>query len=151
MMARRRDIACGLVFATLGLGFGAGAWWTLPVGRAVSMGPGYFPVVLGIVLASLGVVIIVKAAAEAGSKLPPVAWTGISLIIGAVLAFGLCVRGAGLAPSLLVATFMAAMATRKMSVTGAAVLSVLLTVFNVGIFVFALRLPYPVIGPWLGG
>jgi hypothetical protein len=151
LTARQRDLVCGFFFALLGMTFVIGAWSTLPVGRAFAMGPGYFPIVMGVVLTGLGLLIVGKATTQGGHRLPPVAWVGTGLIIGAVLVFGLTARGAGLAPALLVSTFMAAMATGRMSVAGALLLSAVLTTFTIGVFVYGIRLPYPVIGPWLGG
>lgn len=150
MGAGRRDLICGSLFAVIGLVFAIGAWRSLPIGSAVAMGPGYFPLVLGLVLVALGFVVALGRGGAEALTFPPVAWRGLALIVGAVLVFALTVRGLGMAPSLLVATFMAALATGRMTLVGAVVLSVILTAFNVGVFVYALRLPYPVVGPWLG-
>jgi hypothetical protein len=150
MSARQRDVVCGLLFVAVGLAFVVYAWFVLPIGQAFAMGPGYFPIVLGLVLAALGASICLGRSAPGAAAFPPVAWLGLALIIGSVLFFAVTVRGLGLGPSLLVSTFMAAMATRQMSAANSALLAVVLTAVNVGVFVYALRMPYPVIGPWLG-
>jgi hypothetical protein len=151
MEVNRRDLACGLIFAALGLAFVVYAWTTLPIGEAVAMGPGYFPMVLGVVLMALGAVVALSGRSGPTVQFPPVAWRGVGLIIAAVLFFGLTVRGLGMAPSLLVATFMAARAAPQVRPRSALIVSVVLTFFNIVVFVFALRLPYAIIGPWLGG
>lgn len=150
MRASRTNLICGALFAGLGLAFAVYAWHGLKVGRASAMGPGYFPIMLGALLIGLGALIGLERRDGPGPALPPVSWRGVALIAGAALVFGLTVRGLGMVPSLLVATFMAAMATGQMTAPRALLFSAVLTAFNVAIFVFALRLPYPVIGPWLG-
>lgn len=151
MRASRTNLICGALFAALGLSFVLYAWHGLEIGRASAMGPGYFPVMLGALLVGLGAAIALDRQGTAAAALPPISWRGVTLIAGAALVFGLTVRGLGMVPSLLVATFMAAMATGQMPPARALLFSAVLTAFNVAIFVFALRLPYPVIGPWLGG
>lgn len=151
MGARGRNTACGVLFASLGLAFAIHAWRTLPVGQASAMGPGYFPIVLGGLLFALGAGICLAGQNRSAISLPPVSWRGVILITSTALFFGATVRGLGFAPSLLVASFMAALATGQLKPRSALLLSVVLTSCNVAIFVFALRLPYPLIGPWLGG
>ena len=50
----------GLMFMAAGAAFAWGAT-TYPIGTAARMGPGYFPLVLGVLLALLGAVITFKA------------------------------------------------------------------------------------------
>ena len=150
MRVRRSNLACGAVFTGVGLFFGINALLGLPIGQAASMGPGYFPIVLGTILCALGMGIALTGEDHEVPALPPISWQAIILVTGAALFFGMTVRGLGMAPSLLIATFMAAMATGQLRPRYALILSIVLTLFNIGIFVFALRLPYAIIGPWLG-
>ena len=76
---------------------------------------------------------------------------GVTLVTGSVLFFGLTVRLLGFAPSLLVSTFVASLATGRLKPAPALVLSAVVTAFSIAIFVIGLGMPYPVIGPWLGG
>lgn len=150
MGVRRTNLACGAVFTGIGLFFGINALLRLPVGSAAAMGPGYFPIVLSMILCALGLVIVLSGTDLSAPPLPPMSWRAITLVTGAALFFGMTVRGLGMAPSLIGATFMATMATGQLVPRHALLLSVILTLFNIGIFVFALRLPYAIIGPWLG-
>jgi hypothetical protein len=142
---------CGLVFACIGLFFVVNAWRTLPIGEASSMGPGYFPIGLGLVLMILGLIIGVSESNLEVRVFPPLPWRGVMLITASVLFFGLTVRSLGFAPSLLVSTFVAGLATGRLAPVPAVVLSVAVTLFSIGVFVIGLGMPYPVIGPWLGG
>jgi hypothetical protein len=153
MRTSRNNLTCGVLFACVGLAFVIHAWRTLPAGQASAMGPGYFPILLGLLLIALGAVISLGRGGqdEEPAALPPIAWRGVLLIAGAALVFGLTVRGLGMAPSLLIATFLAALSTGQMTPSRALLFSAVLTSVNTALFVFALGLPYPVIGPWLGG
>jgi hypothetical protein len=151
MRANPRDVVCGLLFVALGFAFVAYAAAALAVGQAFAMGPGYFPIALGLVLAALGGGIAWSAGGRRSPPFPAVPWRGVLLVVGSVLVFAATVRGIGLAPSLALAAFAAAMASGRMSAIGAVVLGLALSGFCVAVFVYALGLPYPVIGPWLGG
>jgi hypothetical protein len=70
-------------------------------------------------------------------------------VLGAVLFFGLTVRGLGLVPSVFVATFMSAFASERTSVVMALAIAVGLTILCVLVFVVALSLRLPLVGSWL--
>jgi hypothetical protein len=143
-----KDILAGLTFAGVGLAFAGGAL-TYPIGTAARMGPGFFPLLAGGVLVLLGVVIVVKPDpldAE-GEALGRLEWRGLALIPIAIIVFGLSVRGLGLVPSLFVTVFIGALASRETRPVGALLLAIGLTVVSVLIFIVALRLNLPLIGP----
>ena len=154
----RKDVLSGAVFVAFGLAFSVTAS-TYEVGSALSMGPGYFPVVLGGVLVLLGVLIAVQGLAPGRfgaverepNTLGPVSWKAGALLVGALLLFGFTVRGAGLVPSLFVTVFLTAMAGRGVRVVPALVIAAALTALSVLIFVMVLQLRLPLIGPWLEG
>jgi len=149
MQVNTRDLAAGAVFVAIGLFFGLNAWFGLRIGQAYAMGPGYFPVVLGGVLVALGVGIAAAAVGGAREAIGIIPWRGVVLVSAAILFFAVTVRGLGMAPALAGATFFAALSSGRMSWPGAILLALCLTAFCVLLFLFALRLPYPVLGPWL--
>jgi hypothetical protein len=151
MQANLRDVAAGAVFIAIGAFFALNAWFNLKIGHAFSMGPGYFPVLLGTILVALGLAIAVQAVGRPTEAFGRVPWRSVGLIVGSIVFFAVTVRGFGLAPSLALATFMAGMSSGRMTAVPAALLSIVLTAFCVLVFITALGLPYPVIGPWLGG
>jgi hypothetical protein len=114
------------------------------------MGPGYFPLVLGGLLALLGAGIVVEGLVG-GDRTPagPIPWRGIVLLTVAVLFFGFSVRRLGLAPALFVTVLLAAFSSARTTLFSALVISIGLTVFCILIFVEALGMPVPLIGPWL--
>jgi hypothetical protein len=145
----RKDLAAGLVFVAIGLAFGLNAWFTLRIGAARSMGPGYFPVLLGATLVGLGLAIGASALKRPAEPFGAVPWRGLVLVILSIVFFAATVRGLGMAPSLGLATVVAALSSGRLSVWAALALSAVLTTLCILIFLYALQLPYPVIGPWL--
>lgn len=149
MQVNPKDIAAGAIFIAIGLFFGLNAWMNLRIGKAFSMGPGFFPVVLGAILVALGLAIMVTAYGRQPEAFGSVPWRGIGMVMFAVIFFAVTVRGLGMAPSLGIATVVAAMSSGRISLPAAILVSIALTAFCVLVFIYALSLPYPVIGPWL--
>ena len=146
-----KEIAAGLMFSGIGLFFAISSWLTLPTGQAFAMGPGYFPLVLGFILTALGIAIIVSGARKPNAGLGPIAWRGIVLILASIVFFGVAVRGLGFAPSLFISLVLASASSGQVGWKATLVLSSLLTAFCVGIFIYALGLPYPLVGRWITG
>ena len=132
----QRDFVSGVVFLGLGIAFAWGAA-AYPLGAAEQMGPGYFPLLLGILLAALGVFIVfgsLVVETEDGEPLGSWAWRPLGFILAANVAFGVMIAGLpsiGLPPSGLVAavvvlTFLAALAGRRFVLKEVAVLAVVL-------------------------
>ena len=89
------DFFSGVMFTTVGGAFAIGAT-TYTVGNGARMGPGYFPLMLGILLAILGVVIMFQAMVVEttdGDKIGKWAWKPLAFVLGANLAFGILLGG----------------------------------------------------------
>jgi Tripartite tricarboxylate transporter TctB family len=152
------DLLAGGLFILLGLAFAVGGS-TYDVGSALRMGPGYVPILLGGILAALGLAIVAKAfvggdqhAREVlDQERGPIPWSQAALLVAAVVFFGATVRGLGLAPALFVATFLAALAGRGTGLVRALVIAAGLTGLCLVVFVGLLQLRLPLLGTWLGG
>jgi Tripartite tricarboxylate transporter TctB family len=145
------DILAGLIFVAFGLAFAATSL-TYELGTPLRMGPGYFPLVLGGILVVLGLLIVGKGlVAGAGAEGRPgsVPWRALLLIVAAVLFFGLTVRGLGLVPATAVTVLLTALASYRTSILAAVAIAAGLTVLCVLVFVVALQLRLPLVGPWL--
>ncbi len=77
------------------------------------------------------------------------AWRGLILILSAPIIFGLTVRELGLLPGIALVVLISSFASRRVSVRLALALTVGLTAFCVLVFGVGLRLPIPLLGPWL--
>lgn len=91
----QKSFVAGLMFMAVGGAFAWGAT-NYTIGQASRMGPGYFPLMLGILLAIMGAFIVFESLVvdtEDGEKIGSIAWKPLSLIIGANLAFGILLGG----------------------------------------------------------
>lgn len=149
MTINMRDAACGGIFILIGVFFGAQAFY-LPLGTALRMGPGYFPLVLSAVLILLGAIIAAKAVGKAPEEFGAVPWRGLVLLLASVAFFGFSVRGIGLVPALFIVCFASAFASRRMTLPFALILAVVMTTFCTLVFHTGLGLNIRLFGPWLG-
>ena len=119
---------------------------TYRMGTLSRMGPGYFPVALGTILALIGAAIFVMAgvgeAPAPKKKLPPEwrAWFCIGSSIVAFMAIG--VYG-GLVPATVAIVFISALADRKNTLKDAIVLAAAMSVIAAVVFWWALQVPFP--------
>ena len=144
-----KDLLAGGIFIVLVLAFALGSL-AYDVGSPVEMGPGYIPLALGIMLAGLGLLIVVKGfVAGEGEPIGPIAWRALVLITAALLFFGLTVRGLGVAGALFGTSLLAALASTRTSWREALLTALGLTILSVLIFVVALQLRLPLNGPWI--
>jgi hypothetical protein len=91
----QKDFFSGLMFMAVGLAFAWGAT-TYTIGEGARMGPGYFPLVLGLLLAALGAFIVFEAVVvetEDGEPIGKWAWKPLGFIIAANLLFGVLLGG----------------------------------------------------------
>jgi hypothetical protein len=136
------------------LGFGAAAVFIAreyAMGSAGRMGPAYFPTALGWMLVAIGVSAIARSFfGSVGEAVEKFAFKELILILGAVLMFGIVVRGAGLVVAIPVIIIGSAYASKKFTWKATVALAVGMTVFAVLLFVKALGLPMPIIGSWFG-
>jgi len=139
---------CGALFIGVGCFF-IYQCLNLELGTALRMGPGYFPLLLAVVLTFLGLIVLIQATRVQGEPLGPIALRGLAFILPAPIVFGLTVRGLGFVPSLFVAALIAAFASTRMKVPLAILLAAAITLFSVAVFSYALGLPFERFGPWV--
>jgi predicted outer membrane lipoprotein len=95
MIKSQKDFFSGLMFAIIGAGFDWGAT-SYSVGTGARMGPGYFPMLLGILLAVLGAFTVFYSLVEHtedGDKVGKFVWRPIIYILGSNVAFGVLLAG----------------------------------------------------------
>jgi hypothetical protein len=95
MIKSQKDFFSGLMFALVGGGFAWGAT-NYTIGTGARMGPGYFPLLLGIFLAVLGAFIMFYSLVEHtedGEPIGSFAWRPIVYILGANVVFGIFLAG----------------------------------------------------------
>lgn len=146
-----RDLLSGSLFLAFGLAFAIGAT-SYDLGTPAQLGPGAFPFILGCLLAVFGATVTIKGLlAPDGEPIGRIPWRAIVLILGGILFLGVTIRGLGLVPALFGSVFLSALARERQRFVYAIAIAAGLTVLCVLIFVVALQLRLPLIGPWLGG
>jgi len=143
-------LVTGVAVVVAGLGY--------DVGALRDMGPGYFPVVLGVLLVAIGAALLVGArrasAGASGAPAQPPAelahlagpvlqWRGWLCIVGGVLAFVVLGEHGGLVPASFASVFIAALGDRGNSWRAAAGLATVMTVLGVVVFHYGLHLMLP--------
>ena len=143
-----KDFLAGLLFMLLG-GFAVAVASNYPVGAAMRMGPGYFPTVLGAILFLFGAYLLARAIRGGGSAVGGWAWRPLALISLSIVLFGALVDRAGMIPALAAMFFVAAAAGREFRFKEVLLLAVLMSTFTAVVFLYGLRLPYPLFpGVW---
>jgi hypothetical protein len=142
------------MFMCVGVAFAWGAT-AYPLGSGARMGPGYFPLVLGVLLALLGVAITFNALVaktQDGDKIGPIAWRPLFFIIAANLVFGACIGGLpiiglkplGLIVGIYLLTYIASHAGDEHKFKEVAILATILAVLSYVAFIVLLKLQFPV-------
>lgn len=157
----QKDFFSGLMFMGIGVAFAWGAT-TYNVGSGARMGPGYFPLMLGILLAILGSVITFKATVvetQDGDKIGKWAWKPLIFILASNFAFGILLGGLpsfgvpamGLIVAIYGLTFIAALAGSEFKAKEVFVLATILAAGSYIAFVWALKLQFPVWPSFIAG
>ncbi len=150
----QKDFFSGLMFGVIGIAFAWGAT-NYTVGSAARMGPGYFPLLLGVILAIFGAIIIfysLVVETTDGDKISAFVWRPIVYILGSNLAFGILLGGLpklGLPPMGLIAaiyalTLIASKAGTEFKLKDVLILATGLSVLSYLAFIKLLNLQMPV-------
>ncbi len=143
-------LATGAAAVVAGMGYG--------MGTLRQMGSGFYPVVLGALLALIGGLLLATAtrapdaalAADAPAEMahlsgPVVQWRGWLCILGGALSFVVLGQHGGLVPASFVSVFVAALGDRNNSVRDASLLAALMTLLGVAVFHYGLHLLLPLL------
>lgn len=145
-----KDFIAGLLFILIAAVFAYGTQ-ELPIGTAFRMGPGYFPLILCILLAALGIVIMANGIRFEGEPIRNFAWRGLLNIVLPVVFFGLTLRGLGFILSLGIAVLVSSMASSHFTWRTGLINTVVLVFFGWLIFIWGIGLPIQILGSWVGG
>ena len=146
----QKDFFAGLMFLIVGIGFAIGAT-NYSIGEGARMGPGYFPLVLGCVMAILGGALTLTALVVETPDGAPVgnwAWKPLFFIIAANLAFGVLLGGLpsigvpamGLIIGIFALVFIASLAANTYKFKPTLFLAIALAAGSYVAFIWALKL-----------
>lgn len=150
----QKDFFAGLMYLAVGGAFAIGAT-EYNIGTGARMGPGYFPLILGVILGIIGTVIAFKATLSGPADGDPVgkwAWRQIFFILGANFAFGILlvgvpalgIPGFGLIVAIYGLVIIASFARKEVQIKETLVLATILAIGSYAVFVWALNLQFPV-------
>jgi hypothetical protein len=140
-------IMIGLIFAVIAYGVpGVSFMPGYTMGTPARMGPGFFPFYLGMILATLGVLI-----AFTGLRVHPgdpgiiekFHWGPLSWVLGAIVIFGLLLKPVGVLLDGILLIVIASLGSHEFKLKSVLILAVCLTVFCAMVFVWGLKLPIP--------
>jgi hypothetical protein len=145
----KRDYYAGGLMLLLGVG-AAVTGTGYKFGTLARMGPGFMPVVLGVVLAFLGILIAGTAlgSSEGDDKkfLPDnPQWFGWLCILGGPVLFIILGTYAGMVPAVFACVFVCALGDKTATYKSSVILAAGVTVFGVLLFHYLLSIPFPLL------
>ncbi|PUE17293.1 tripartite tricarboxylate transporter TctB family protein [Limnohabitans sp. MMS-10A-178] len=157
----QKDFYSGLLYTVVGAAFAYGAT-SYNIGTGARMGPGYFPLLLGSLLAIIGGIIIFKSLVvetPTGDRVGSWAWKPLSFIIAGNLLFGVLLGGLpsikfpamGLIVAIYGTTLVVSMAGDKFKLKEVLVLATVLSVLSYLAFIVLLKLQFPVWPSFIAG
>ena len=165
-----KDFFAGLLFIAFGVGaIVIGSNYAL--GTAARMGPGYFPRILGILMVTLGLLLVLRAlwvsvklwnflfgalgalaappalrkqGAMPGTAVPAFKWRATLVVLGSVVLFGLVVQHLGLLVSTVGLIVGASAASHEFRWKEALVSGIFFALLAIAVFVLGLKLQLPI-------
>ena len=147
----RKDTAAGLLFVAIGLAFCYAAS-TYRMGALTSMGPGYFPFWLGILLTFLGACVFVtgiRASESEAARLDRWDLKSLTIIVGSIALFGVLLAPLGLIGAIVVIIVASSLASPEFTWGTTILNTVILTALSLAIFVWGIGLPLPLLPAFL--
>jgi hypothetical protein len=144
----KRDFYAGALMMLLGFGV---VWEArrYNAGTLMHMGPGFFPLILGVTLLLLGLLILGTAAVAGGPERERILpeqpeWWGWACILASPILFIFCGLHGGMAPATFACVFVAALGDRTATIKASFLLALGVTVFGVLLFSYVLKIPFQV-------
>jgi hypothetical protein len=146
-LAHKRDLYAGAVMVLIG---SVALTQVHSIGTLRHMGPGFFPMMLGVLLVFLGVLIAINGLAPSPDQGDQVEakkneWWGWSCILAGPILFMVLGEYAGMAPATFACVFVSALGDRTATWKGSFILALGVTVFGVLLFSYLLKIPFPII------
>ncbi len=145
-----KDFCTGILLLVISAVFAYGLT-ELQIGTAYRMGPGYFPMLLIILLTVFALIILVNGFTTDGEAIGEIPWRALIVVTVSVVVYGATLRGLGFVPALALSVLISTFAAERWDAKAAIALTIGLVVSCFFIFVKGLGLPLSPIGPWLGG
>ena len=139
-----KDFWSGLMFIGFGVFFLAWALTHYQMGTAVRMGPGYFPTVLGGLLAVLGLIVLLGGLATDGPPVPQFHFRPLIFITVGTVLYGYLMKPLGLIITTAALVFVSAYGGHEFKWREVTIVWLVLAIFSWAVFVKGLTLPFPI-------
>ncbi|ETR75428.1 membrane protein [Afipia sp. P52-10] len=145
LIRNQRAFAAGVLFLAVAIFYFAMSF-NYVHGTAARMGPGFFPKMVSIALAAVGLIVLLGSVAPKAhiEKLERWDFKGLLWIAGSVALFAVMLQPLGLVISLAALIIVASLASPEFGWRGTAVNTVVLIIFCVATFVYGINLQMPV-------
>ena len=148
----QQDFWSGLMFIGAGVAFAVGAT-NYSMGSSARPGPGYFPLILSVIMALLGCVVLFKSLTietEDGQPVGAFAWRPLLVVTISIIVFGLALPRLGMFATIPLLIFMVGFAGGKFNLKDFVGSSIVLTGGSWVVFIYGLNLTIP-LKPWFMG
>lgn len=146
-----RDLWAGVMFFGFGVAF-ALLSQQYQIGTAARMGPGYFPTILGVLLALLGLIIFANAFARSNHEatIAAVGWREIMLVLGSVALFAVTLPSLGIVVAITALIGVSSLASHEFRLRDTGISIVVLLILSYVVFVKGLELQFPLWPKFMG-
>ena len=137
------DLVGGLLVFAGGCAVALGAT-SYQIGELTRMGPGYFPLVVGIAFAVIGLGLVLVSRTTA-TTLPRLRLKPAFAVFAGLIFWALTIERFGLVPSTLGLVILVSLAQDRPNPGMIAATAAFLIAFSIGVFIYALAIPIPAI------
>lgn len=122
---------------------------SLTMGTPARMGPGFFPMMLAIVLGVLGLLTLLEGRhgdeVSEGTDI-----RAVVLVAGSVIVFALSIESLGLVPTVALTSFLLSLADRQVRILSSLIMALVFALFSWLVFSVALSISWPAFGYLFG-
>ena len=146
---KKRDFYAGGLIVLIGAAVALNAYTNYNLGTLTQMGPGMFPLMLGIALTFVGLLILGTGLATPHDPTETILpeqreWRGWACILAGPVLFIALGDYFGMAAATFGCVFVSALGDRTATFKSSAVLAAIVTVFGCLLFAYVLKLPFPI-------
>ena len=139
----KSNIVAGFAPLALGLAIMVQSY-SYGMGNLRVIGPGVYPLLLGGVLAALGVAILLIEAPSPDQALSDkIEWRSLCVIAASILSFALTIETLGLFPAVMIGAWISGWADDEATILRNAILGLCVAAFCSFVFILCLQLPIP--------
>lgn len=146
-LLHKKDFYAGLATVLLGAGVTLNSA-TYDLGSFAHMGPGMFPLIIGVLLTFVGILIFgssLVSQIEGGERILPetMEWRGWGCILAGPIMFIVFGKVLGMVAGTFVCVLVSALGDRNATLRSSAILAACVTLVGCFVFSFVLRVPFP--------